>query len=80
MEDERYFEISKYDMLVYYDSLLTQYFSTLYSVGLNRKDYEEICDFLERHHIRKIDLIYAGYELLQEQFDPDSKWNKPKVQ
>lgn len=48
-----------------------------FNTRLPRKDYEEICDFLEKHHIRKIDLIYAGYELLQERFDPNSKWNKP---
>jgi len=42
MEDERYFEIGKYDILDYYDRLLTQYFSALYSVGLDREDYKEI--------------------------------------
>lgn len=42
MEDRRYFEISKYDELEYYDRLLTQYLNALYSVGLDRKDYKYI--------------------------------------
>ncbi len=49
-------------MLVYYDSLLTQYFSTLYSVGLNRKDYEEISKI-----VRKLNKIrsQAHYNYLE---------------
>lgn len=35
----------------------------------------EINAFLEQNNIPKISLIVAGYELLQERFDPNSKWN-----
>lgn len=47
-----------------------------FNTRIPRKDYEEICSFLKEHNIRKIDLIYVGYELLQERLDPNSKWNK----
>lgn len=44
-----------------------------FNTRLPRKDYEEICDFLEKHHIRKIDLIYAGYEIMKERLEPNGK-------
>lgn len=37
-----------------------------FNTRLPRKDHEEICAFLERYGIRKIDLIYVGYENLKE--------------
>lgn len=37
-----------------------------FNTRLPRKDYEEICAFLEKYGVRKIDLIYAGYESLKE--------------
>lgn len=47
-----------------------------FNTRLPRKDHEEICAFLEAHNIRKIDLIYAGYEILKERFDPNAECNK----
>lgn len=44
-----------------------------FNTRLPRKDYEEICDFLEKHHIRKIDLIYAGYGIMKERLEPNGK-------
>ena len=38
-----------------------------FNTRLPRKDYEEICAFLEANSIRKIDLIYRGYEALREE-------------
>ena len=38
-----------------------------FNTRLPRKDYEEICAFLETNRIRKIDLIYKGYEALREE-------------
>lgn len=38
-----------------------------FNTRLPRKDYEEICAFLEANYIRKIDLIYKGYEALREE-------------
>ena len=38
-----------------------------FNTRLPRKDYEEICAFLEANRIRKIDLIYKGYEALREE-------------
>lgn len=49
-----------------------------FNTRLPRKDYEEICAFLKKNNISKIALIYAGYELLQERLDPNSKWNTPE--
>lgn len=37
-----------------------------FNTRLPRKDHEEICAFLEKYGIRKIDLIYAGYESMKE--------------
>ncbi len=55
MEDRRYFEISKYDELEYYDRLLTQYFNALYSVGLDREDYKYISKI-----VRELDRIRSS--------------------
>lgn len=38
-----------------------------FNTRLPRKDYDEICAFLQEHNIRKIDLIYAGYNALKQQ-------------
>ncbi len=55
MEDRSYFEISKYDVLDYYDRLLTQYLSALYSVGLDREDYKDISKI-----VRELDKIRSS--------------------
>lgn len=55
MEDRRYFEISKYDELEYYDRLLTQYLNALYSVGLDREDYKDISKI-----VRELDKIRSS--------------------
>lgn len=47
-----------------------------FNTRLPRKDYDEICAFLKEQHIRKIDLIYAGYAALQENIKQDSEKNK----
>lgn len=65
MKDEKYFEISKYDMLDYYDSLLTQYLSTLYSVGLDRKDYEEISKIVRKLDKIRTDAYYNYFEYIR---------------
>lgn len=69
MEVGRFSEISKYDMLYYYDALLTQYYSILYSIGLDRNDYKEISKI-----VRELDQIrseayhsYFEYERLNKQ-------------
>ena len=41
----------------------TQQFNT----RLPRNDYEQICPILQSKRIRKIDLIYKGYEALREE-------------
>ena len=38
-----------------------------FNTRLPREDFDEICAFLQQNHIRKIDLIYAGYEFLKEE-------------
>lgn len=47
-----------------------------FNTRLPRRDYDEICAFLEAHHIRKIDLIYAGYAALQESIKQNSEQSK----
>lgn len=55
MEVRRYFEVSKYDELEYYDRLLTQYLNALYSVGLDREDYKDISKI-----VRELDKIRSS--------------------
>ena len=40
--------------------------TTQFNTRLSKEKYDEINEFLEKHNIRKIDLIYAGYEALQK--------------
>lgn len=40
-----------------------------FNTRLPRKDFDEICEFLKKHHIGKIDLIYTGYETLKERYE-----------
>ena len=40
--------------------------TTQFNTRLPKEKYDEINEFLEKHNIRKIDLIYAGYEALKE--------------
>lgn len=47
-----------------------------WGTSVPREVGEEINDFLAKHNIPKIDLIYAGFEILKERFDPNSECNK----
>ena len=49
-----------------------------FNTRLPRKDYEEICAFLEANRIRKIDLIYKGYEALREEVRMRDEKEKPE--
>lgn len=40
-----------------------------FNTRLSREMNDEICAFLKRHRISKVDLIYAGYRSLQEQYE-----------
>lgn len=40
-----------------------------YNTRLPSKDYDDISAFLKKHQIRKIDLIYAGYCALKDQYE-----------
>ncbi len=44
-----------------------------FQTKIPRKDYDEICKFLEKHNIKKIDLIYTGYMALKEQIEQETK-------
>lgn len=47
-----------------------------FNTRLPREMHEEICTFLKEHHITKVDLIFAGYEFLQNQYGPEEQKNK----
>jgi hypothetical protein len=47
--------------------------SAQFSTFLPRKSFEEINEFLEKHRITKVDLIYAGFFALKEQREPQNK-------
>ena len=42
----------------------------------SRETHDEICSFLKEHRISKVELIYAGYEALRSQIDPQNQPNK----
>ena len=43
---------------------------------LSRESHEKICTFLKEHGISKVELIFAGYEALQNQYGPKKQNNK----
>ncbi len=47
--------------------------SSNFQTKIPSKVYDEICNFLDMHNIRKIDLIYAGYIALREQEEQKTK-------
>lgn len=47
--------------------------SAQFSTFLPRKTFEEINEFLARHKITKVDLIYAGFYTLKEMHEPQNK-------
>lgn len=47
-----------------------------FNTRISREMYEEICTFLKEHHITKVDLIFAGYEALRNQYGPKEEKNK----
>lgn len=44
-----------------------------FNTRLPREECEEICAFLKRHGISKVDLIRVGYEKMKEYFSPKDK-------
>lgn len=41
-----------------------------WATRISRELYDEIDEFLTKHEIKKVELIYAGYQALQNQYDP----------
>ena len=39
----------------------------VWGTSKNREDFEELNKFLKSHHIKKVQLIYAGWAALKEQ-------------
>lgn len=65
MEDRRYFEISKYDVLDYYDRLLTQYLNDLYSIGLDREDYKDISKIVRELDKMRSNAYYNWFDYVR---------------
>lgn len=42
----------------------------VWGTSIDRSIAEEIDQYLEKHKIKKVELIYAGYEALQNQYGP----------
>lgn len=42
----------------------------VWATSINRELAEEIDEFLRKHKITKVELIYAGYQALQNQYGP----------
>lgn len=42
----------------------------VWGTSINRSFADEIDDYLTKHNIKKVELIYAGFQSLQNQFDP----------
>ncbi len=40
----------------------------VWGTSMKREDFEELNKFLKSHHIPKVQLIYAGWEALKEQY------------
>lgn len=41
----------------------------VWGTSMNREDFEELNKFLKVNHIKKVQLIYAGWEALKEQYN-----------
>ena len=41
-----------------------------FNTRLSRETHDEICAFLKKHRITKVELIYAGYMALQSRYGP----------
>lgn len=50
----------------------TKHFDTL----IKAEDMDEINAFLAKHHITKVDLVFAGYEALKAEYGPKDEQNK----
>ncbi|MDE7256843.1 MAG: hypothetical protein K2N50_02665 [Clostridia bacterium] len=42
----------------------------VWATSIDRKDAEEIDEFLRKHKLTKVELIYAGFEALQNHYGP----------
>ena len=40
----------------------------VWGTSMNREDFEELNKFLKANHIKKVQLIYAGWAALKEQY------------
>ena len=40
----------------------------VWGTSMNREDFEKLNKFLKVNHIKKVQLIYAGWEALKEQY------------
>jgi len=49
--------------------------SAQFSTFIPRKFYDELNEFLKRHRISKVNLIYAGFEALKNEYEPREKKN-----
>ena len=45
-------------------------------IAARPEDMDEINAFLAKHHITKVDLVFAGYEALKAEYGPKDKQNK----
>lgn len=45
----------------------------LFAALLPRKDKEEMDEFLTKHKITKVDLVYRGYMVLKEEYEKNNK-------
>ena len=45
----------------------------VWGTSIERKFAEEIDAFLKEHDLKKVDLIYAGFQALQNQYGPKTK-------
>ena len=44
-----------------------------FSTRVPRKLFDDINEFLERHNISKVQLIFEGFEALRKQYEPQDK-------
>lgn len=40
-----------------------------FNTRLSSETHKEICDFIKKHHLTKVELIYAGYQALKDQYE-----------
>ena len=52
--------------------------SEQFNTRLPRESHEKICTFLKEHGISKVELIFAGYETLQNKYFLKEKKKKKK--